>query len=181
MKTSNILKTVVFMVLGILLCCSVIDPNSLINWIISASFLAGGIVFLLASLVVSHSLMTDSGLMGGLLLAIGIFLLPSLLGGQSINWMGGIAMIMMVVGAIFLSDSVLGFVYRRKVMGNIVVLITGAAMFTIGICLWLIEEFQDFAGLMLGIFFIVYSVILLISLVTKKDILVITVKPRRRK
>ena len=90
-------------------------------------------------------------------------------------------MIMMVLGAIFLADSVLGFVYRRKLMGNIVVLITGAAMFTIGICLWLIEEFQDFAGLMLGIFFIVYSVILLISLVTKKDILVITVKPRRRK
>ena len=181
MKTSNILKTVLFMVLGILLCCSVIDPNSLMNWMIAAAFLAGGIVFLLASLVVSHSLMTDSGLMGGLLLALGIFFLPSLPGGQLINWMGGISMIMMVLGAIFLADSVLGFVYRRKLMGNIVVLITGAAMFTIGICLWLIEEFQDFAGLMLGIFFIVYSVILLSSLVTKKDILVITVKPRRRK
>ena len=67
------------MVLGILLCCSVIDPNSLMNWMIAAAFLAGGIVFLLASLVVSHSLMTDSGLMGGLLLALGIFFLPSLL------------------------------------------------------------------------------------------------------
>lgn len=181
MKTSNILKTVLFMVLGILLCCSVIDPNSLMNWMIAAAFLAGGIVFLLVSFIASHSFLTDSALTGGLLLSLGIFFLPSLPGGQLINWMGGISMIMMVIGALFLVDAILGFAYRRKIAGNVVVLVTGAAVFTIGICLWLIEEFQEFAGLMLGIFFIVYSVMLLVSLVTKKDILVINVKSGKRR
>lgn len=180
-KTSNLLKCIVFLVLGILLCCSVIDPNSLLNWIISVSFLVSGAMFLCMSLVVSRSLLTDTGLTGGLILALGIFFLPSLPGGMSINWMGGISMIMMVVGAILLFDALLGLCYRRKMASNLIVLILGAALFAIGICLWLIADFRAYAGLMLGIFFIIYAVILFISLIQKKDYFVITVKSTKKK
>ncbi len=180
-KTSNLLKCVLFLVLGILLCCSVIDPNSLLNWIISVAFLVSGAMLLCLSLVAARSLLTDTGLTGGLILALGIFFLPTLPGGMSINWMGGISMIMMVVGAMLLFDAILGFGYHRKAASNIMVLVLGAALFTIGICLWLIEGFRSFAGLMLGIFFIIYAVILFISAIKNKDYFVITVKSTKKK
>lgn len=181
MKTSNILKSVLFMVLGILLCCSVINPDSLLNWMISITFLVAGAVYIIISFAVAHSFLTDTALSGGLVLALGIFFLPTLPGGQAIYWMGGISMVMMVVGALLLVDALLGLCYRRNITGNVVVLILGAALLTIGLCLWLIEDFRAFAGLMLGIFFIIYSVILLVSLITKKDIMVINVKSTKKK
>lgn len=181
MKTTNILKSILFMVLGILLCCSVINPNSLLNWMISIAFLVTGAMFLCMSLVAARSLLTDTGLSGGLILALGVFFLPTLPGGMAINWMGGISMVMMVIGALLLVDSFLGFGYHRSNAGNITVCILGAALLAIGLCLWLIEDFRQFAGLMLGIFFIIYAVLLFISIIRKKDIFVINVKSTKKK
>lgn len=174
-RTTNILKIVLFLVLGILLCCSVIDPNTMLNWMLSISMLIAGSALLVLSLAVTKSLLTDTGLSGGFLIALGVYMLPSLTGG--INWMSVISIVMMVIGCVFIVDGILGFfTLKNATVRNLVALILGAALFTVGICLWLIEDFRNFAGLMLGIFFILYSVIELISLLTHKDILVIEIK-----
>lgn len=179
MKMSTWFKAILFMVLGILLCCSVINPNSMINWIISIAFLLGGTFLLCFSLATLHSLLTDTGISAALVIALGIFFLPALPGSLQIDWMGGISMVMMVVGALFMVESLIGFARKRSLASNLIILIFGAVAFTLGICLWLIESFREYSGLMLGILFILYSVCIMISLITKKDILVIDVSNQK--
>ena len=51
---------------------------------------------------------------------------------------------------------------RRKTASAVIETITGACALTLGLCLYLIKEFQRFAGLVLGIIFILLAVLLLI-------------------
>lgn len=166
------------MVLGILLCCSLINPGDLLNWMIAIALLVAGTAFVILSIVTLKALFTDTGLSGSLLIAVGVAFLPALPGGISIDWMCVIALVMMVVGCAMLLDSILGFSTNRHHSRNAVVLVLGAIFTAIGFCLWFIEEFREFAGLMLGIFFIIYSVLLLVSAITHKDYVVISVKKK---
>lgn len=178
-KTSNILTAVIFMVLGILLCCSVIDPNSLINWMIAIVLIIGGSTLIIVSLVLSLATLSDAGLIGGFLLAFGVFMLPPVTGG--IDWMGAISIVMMVIGCLFLLDAILGFIYTPKeVSRNITVLVLGVALFTIGICLYLVDGFRQYAGLMLGIFFIIYSILAIISIIIKRNLILIEIKRAKK-
>lgn len=174
-KTSNLFRAILFMVLGILLCCSVINPNSMIDWIISISFLIGGTFLLILSFITMHSFLTETGLSAGFVIALGILFLPALPGGFDIDWMGGISMVMMTIGALFIVESLIGFGQKRSTVSNICILCFGAVAFTLGICLWLIDSFRSYSGLMLGILFILYSIVLIVSIATSKDIMVIDV------
>lgn len=174
-KTQNLMKAIIFMVIGILLCLSVIGVNSFLNWMIAISLIVGGVSLVALSLSAVRTIMTDTGLLGGAVLGLGVYCIP-VIGG--FDFLGIISMIMMVIGALLVVDAVIGFALRRMLLGNTLILISGAAAFSIGICLWLIPDFRKFAGLMLGIFFIAYAIMLLIEATTRKEIIVIS---KRRK
>jgi len=177
MKNSSLIKAIVYLVLGILLCCSVINPDSLLNWMIAIALLIAGTILIVFTIYASRRLLTTNGILGSLLIALGILMIPALPGSFGISWMNGIAMIMMLIGACLLLDPILNLLFAKKgnLTSNIIVFILGAISFTLGICLWLIPEFKQFAGLMLGIFFIIYSVLLFISCFSKKDIIVVEI------
>jgi len=178
-RTSNILKAIVFLVLGILLCCSIINPSEMLNWMIAISLLIAGTILIASSLALTRALVTDLGVSGGFLVAVGVYMIPSVGGG--IGWDRIIAITMMVIGTIFILDAIIGFfTLKNETVRNVIVLIFGCAIFAIGICLWLISEFTKFAGLMLGIFFIIYSVFSLISLIIKKDLIVVQIKSTKK-
>lgn len=177
-KQASLLQIAVTYVIGILLCFSVLNPDSLINWSISITAIAAGAIAIVFSFATTRSLHLGVGGTGCLSLAIGIFFLPSLDGGQNILWMNGISMLMMVYGAAFIVDCVIDLILKKRQSRAWVLGLVGAVSFTIGICLWLIDAFRSFAGLMLGIAMIVYATLSLISLVTAKDMGVIDISDR---
>lgn len=171
---TDVVKAIVYIVLGVLLCCSVIDANTLPNWLVSISLMVAGGVLLLTSIIAFKTLIgTDSGTSGVLLFAVGLFLLPSLPNYQPLNWVWGAALLMMIFGVAYMIEGLLGLVSKRNAAANIFLLIFGAAVFALGICLWLIDDFRQFAGLMLGIMLIVYGTIKLIAILTHKDIYIV--------
>lgn len=170
MKSNTFWKAVLIIVIGILLCCSIIDPSEMLNWTISIALLVIGVALLAYSIGIMKTFVTDVGLAGALALAIGILFLPALQGGLMINWMSVIAMILMVIGAAFLVDGVVGFILNKRHTRNSIILVLGAVGLTLGLCLWLIPEFRKFAGLMLGIFLICYGILLMVPVFTNKKL-----------
>ena len=179
MKVAKLIKPIIYLVIGVLLCCSVINPDSLLNWFIALALLAGGLGMFILSFMGANAFLTDSGLSGAMLVGLGVCFIPALPGGVTISWMSVIAILMMCAGILFLLDSILGFVNKSAVSRNITILVIGAIAFAVGICLWLIPGFQRFAGLILGIFLIVYGVLLLVSEVTHKNIIIIDVSKKK--
>lgn len=181
MKTSNLLKAILIMMLGILLCISAINPSEIINWLISIGLLVAGVTMIVSSLILMRTMLSDIGMFGALALAIGLMFLPCLPGTISIDWMRVISMIMMVVGSVLMVDSVIGLVYSKKKRSqNVILLMMGITSFALGICLWLLESFREFAGLMLGIIMLVYSILLLISIFSDKEIVNIDISKREK-
>lgn len=181
MKTSNLLKAILIMVLGILLCISAVNPSEVINWIISVGLLGTGATMIVASFVLMKTLVSDIGLLGTLALAVGVMFLPALPGTIAIDWMRVISMIMMVIGAAFIFDGIVTLILDRKFKAtNVIIFSMGAVSFTLGICLWLLDSFRDFAGLMLGIIMLVYSILLLVSIFTDKELVRIDISKRSK-
>lgn len=176
-SVTSVLKAVIYIVLGVLLCCSVINADTLPNWIISISMIISGGIMVLVSLITTRSLLSDMGSTGTILTAFGVFFLPALPHYQGINWVWGIALLMMVLGVAYAAEGILRFTRKSRDIGiNIFLILFGAAVFALGICLWMIDSFRQYAGLMLGICLIVYGVLYLIGLLTHKDILIIKAK-----
>ena len=176
-RVSSTLKSIIYIVLGILLCCSIIDADNLPNWLISISMIVSGSAMILVSLILLRSILSDMGSTGTILLGFGIFFLPALPHYQNIQWVWGIALLMMILGCAYFLEGILRILRKDKGMGiNIYLMLFGAAVFALGICLWLIDSFRAYAGLMMGICFIVYGVLYLIGLATHKDILIIKAK-----
>jgi uncharacterized membrane protein HdeD (DUF308 family) len=169
-KTQTLMKAVICLLIGILLCLSIIGINGFLNWMMGISLIVGGLTMITLSLIAAKTIMTDMGLVGGAILSVGVYCLPVVAG---FDFLRIIAMIMMVVGALLMVDGLVGFGYKRALVGNVVVFVLGAATFTVGICLWLLPKFTNYAGVMLGIFFIINAVILFVEAVTEKEIIVI--------
>ena len=165
-NVKQIVIACVLLVLGILFCVSVAALD-VINTIIGIGFIAVGAALLIMELVKTKGIATSSGLIGGILIAFGIAIIL-------LNWLGALATLlilaMMVVGAIFLVDSVLLIAVRDKknTKGFLIEFAIGAVTFTLGMCLWFIPEFRQFANLVFGIILILYAVYLIVDVVIKK-------------
>lgn len=164
-KTARLLKATILLVVGILLCLSIINASQFLNWIFSIAMVVMGAALIAVSLVSTKALFTDTGILGGLILSLGVFCIPGI---GFIDFFGIISVAMMVVGCLLLVDGFLGFALKRSNAANVIELILGAGLFAIGICLWLLADFRKFAGMMLGIFMMVYAVVLFVETVTNK-------------
>lgn len=174
-KTKNIIRSVLYIVLGILFALSVIDPASMINWMVAVVCLLGGVALLAIEVATNKSLITGNGMMGALLIAFGVFFLPPV-GTLSIDWCGGIALVLICIGLAMTIDAILGLAFKRGLTGNIIKLVIGLVAATFGFLLYFLGEFRKFAGLVLGIVVIVYGVILLVETLTGKTIVVVKKK-----
>ncbi len=158
-KKMILFEAIAFLVLGILFCCS-IAVDSLLGTILGIALLVCGTLIFVVGWMNHKIAINAEGITSALLIALGIvcFIQPPQL--TTI-----IAMFLTVLGAILLLDGLLGcFIknLRRKTASAVIETITGACALTLGLCLYLIKEFQRFAGLVLGIIFILLAVLLLI-------------------
>ena len=164
--TRQVVVAAVLIVLGILFCVS-IAALDVINVIIGVGFIVAGAVLLVAELVKHKSISTSSGILGGILVAFGVAIIV-------LNWLGALATLLvialMVIGALYIVDSVLLIAWRdrKNVKGFAVELAIGAVAFTLGMCLWFVPEFGEFANLVFGIILILYGLYLLVDAFLRK-------------
>lgn len=176
-KNDLIVNGVVYLVLGILLCIGV-SGNDMIGYLLSVSMLVGAAVLIVANIIQTKSVLGNFGLAGGILLTLGLALFPPIALFKS--YFEVISLAMIVIGALFIADSILGFANKRNTVGYIIILIIGALLFTFGMLLWFnVGDMRRFASLILGIVFIIYAVLLLISALTGKDLVGVTERKKK--
>ncbi len=167
-KNDLIINGIIYLVIGILLCVGV-SGNAIIGWIFSITLLVAGGCLIVASLIKTKGVLSSFGMTGGILLTIGLALLPPIaLFGAYFEL---ISLLMIVIGSLFILDGVLGLANKRNMAGCLVILITGAILFTFGMLLWFnVGDLRRFASLILGIVLIIYAVLLLVSGLTGKNL-----------
>ena len=164
--TRQVIVAAALLVLGILFCVSVAALD-IVNIIIGVGFIVAGGVLLVAELVKNKSISTSIGLFGGILVAFGVAIIV-------LNWLGALATLvviaLMVLGALYVVDSVLLIAWRDKKnwKGFAIEFAIGAVAFTVGMCLWFVPEFGEFANLVFGIILILYGLYLLVDAFLKK-------------
>lgn len=174
---SLLLEGIIYLVVGILLVVGV-SGNQVIGWILSISLLIGGAAMILAGAIVEKTLSGQSGFSAAILLTFGLILMP--VNGLCLfaSYFPTLSMLMIVLGAVYLVDSVFGFASKRKLFGNLFILVLGAILFTFGMLLWFnVGGMMQYASLILGIVLICYAALILVAILThKENLVVITVK-----
>lgn len=154
-----LIQGVVLLVIGILLCLGKITQA--VNIILGVALLLGGLVNIVVCFMEHKSVIRTEGVFGSALIATGI--LCFIQGLIPVDRL--IMMFLIVVGAITFVDGLLGLLpaVNRKKVPTLVEALVGAVLLTLGLCLWFIPDFAQFASLVLGIAFIVLAVLLFIS------------------
>ena len=158
-KTMLLIQGVVLLVVGILLCCSV-SLDNIVNVILGVALLLGGLINLVICFIEHKSIIRAEGVFASALIAVGVLCFIR----NIIQVTPLITMFIIVVGVVALLDGLLGLLpaVNRKRVPTLVEAIVGAALFALGMCLWFIADFARFASLILGIAFIVLSVLIFI-------------------
>lgn len=168
-KKIRLLISLLYIVIGILLCCSVIQLNDLPTWIISIFLICASAVLLIFSIVSYSRLISLSGTIGLVTLACGIFLLPPLPCSPLIDWTILISLVLMTLAVGLFLDSVIGFFTDRNNVFCFLFLLLSGFIFSLGICLWIYSLFRKYAGIVIGVFLIMYGIYKIILMLTKKD------------
>lgn len=158
-KQMMLIEAIVFLVLGILFCCSV-AVDQMLGTVLGIALLVCGLLLLITSWVQHKIAVSAEGITSSLLIALGIicFIQP-----PQLNKI--IAMFLIVLGGILLVDGVLGLAVKnlhRKTASAAIEAIVGAGSLTLGLCLYLINDFQRYAGVVLGVIFILLGILFLI-------------------
>ncbi len=173
---STLISGIIYLVVGILLCVGV-SGNQVLGWLVSISLLVGAAALIISGVILEKTLIGNSGFTGGILLALGLAFMPVDGLCLFVAYYQLISLLMIVLGALYLVDAIVGFVGKRNLIGNITIAVLGALLFTFGMLLWFnVGGMRDYASLILGILFIVYSVLLIISALTNRNILIIKAK-----
>ncbi len=172
----TLIQGIIYLVLGILLCVGV-SGNTLLGWLISISLLTAGACFIVAGVIIEKSFIGSNGYSGAILLTLGLALLPVSPFALFTGYFQLIALLMIVLGALYLLDSLSGFMNKRFMTANVIMLVLAALLLTFGFLLWFnVGGLQQYASLILGIVFIIYAVLLIVSAITNKKLIVIKLK-----
>ena len=157
-----ILEAALIVVIGVMFCCSKAMGEAALSWVIGVSFMLGGVGLWALGIVEKKSLFNAEGLLGSLMFAFGLaFGLARLA-----NALFYIAVwFLIVAGSIILLDVILRLALRkdRNTLGVVIEAIIGAVMLTLGLCLLLINEFGQFAAIVLGVMLILYGVYMFVN------------------
>ena len=158
----TILEAALIVVIGVLFCCSKAMGEAALSWVIGVSFMLGGVGLWALGLVEKRALFNAEGLLGSLLFAFGLSFglarLASVLFYIAV-WL------LIIAGSVVLLDVILRIALRkdRNVLGIVIEAIIGAVSLTLGLCLYLIAEFGQFAAIILGVMFILYGIFMFVN------------------
>ena len=157
-----IVEAALIVVIGVLFCCSKAMGEAALSWVIGVSFMLGGVGLWALGLAEKKALFNAEGLLGSLLFAFGLsFGLAHL---ASVLFY--IAVWLLIIGgSVILLDVILRIALRkdRNTLGIVIEAIIGAVSLTLGLCLYLIPEFGQFAAIILGVMLILYGVFMFVN------------------
>lgn len=161
---SNILTSVILLVLGVLFCLKI--AASTISIVIGAAMLLLGVVNLIFMATKKRTFASADGVINGALIAIGlVFIIDKFLN----VFLGLIPYIMIVVGVLLVIDAFLARFQRKdKLPIFIIELVIGIAAIVIGFCLLFVDGFKQSASIAFGVVLIIGAIAELIRAIAKK-------------
>ena len=157
-----ILEAALFVVIGVMFCCSKAMGEAALSWVIGVSFMLGGVGLWALGLVEKRALFNPEGLLGSLLFAFGLSFGLARLAGILFY----IAVWPLIIGgSVILLDVILRIALRKdkNALGIAIEAAIGAVSLTLGLCLYLIAEFGQFAAIVLGVMLILYGVFMFVN------------------
>lgn len=167
-KTILIMEGVMFVVVGILFCCSV-NAGYLLNVFIGIVLLIAGLFSLGSCMFLKRTTMAPEGLVSAFIIALGVLCFI-----EDLHFIELIILFMIVLGSIFLADGLLGLsVFKRRTVPMVTEMVIGVFAFVLGMCLWFIPSFGKFAEIVMGAILIIAGLFYLVSALYPKAYIVI--------
>ena len=159
----------IILVIGILFCVSLALASKIISIIIGVCILVLGLGLLCASFWERRSVIGGDAIAGGALIAFGIMFMVQGLAGIIF---GFIPYFLIVLGALLIIESILLVLLKKsKNMTRFaILLVLGIVSVVLGILLFCVDGFAQYAALVFGIILILFAIYVIVITMTKKSV-----------
>lgn len=164
------IQALLFLVVGILFCCSLAMGSQAISILVGSLFVILAAAFLFTSVYYHHGILSSDGIASGFFLSIGILCFIENIVLTILTRV--IPVLLIVLGAYAIVDAVYKLMTKGDRNTILFEVIFGVIALTLGLLLMFVEAFQNYAGLLIGIIFIIYSGLMIYMLVTDKKVII---------
>ena len=127
-KGYAIATSIIYIVLGVLLCISLINVDQILSYVLGIALIIAAVAFLVIDFVKLKELLPSTIIVCAFLLAVGIGI---------IIWPFGftyyLSMLVLVLGALLLVEGIIWLIKKRPLFTSVGILVVGAAALTFGI------------------------------------------------
>lgn len=164
-KTYKIIESIILIVIGILIACSIINSN-ILNYVLGAALLVYGLYLIIASVIILQSFILPKAIVGGVLAGIGIAILASYM--QPVSLLVSCIVVgITAIGVLFLINSILRFAKHLTTLG-VTEAIIGVILLTFGLMFICWADFKAYLWLIFGVLLAIYGVYCLVVAITNK-------------
>jgi hypothetical protein len=127
-----------------------------------------GILFVINAILIGKNVFTTNGMLGVVLFTLGLMFMVHKLAGIIVTF---IPWFMIVLGGVIIIDAFLGKYSRNNesLTTFIIKIVVGSIALILGLCLRLIDNFAEYAAVIMGVLMIIYSGYLIFLAFTSKN------------
>ena len=165
-KAYTLVESILFIIIGVLIACSIIQPN-ILNIVMAIFVLILGIFFFTKSVTESskNSLLLPGGLWGAVLIGVSIAMFANAL--DIISPLSTIIMVGIIsIGALILIDAIIKL-FKNHQKSGISELIIALILIALGLMLLLWAEFRSYLWVIFGVLLAIFGAYLLITTIIK--------------
>lgn len=165
-KAYTLVESILFIIVGVLIACSIIQPN-ILNIVMAIFVLILGIFFFTKSVTESskNSLLLPGGLWGAVLIGVSIAMFANAL--DIISPLSTIIMVGIIsIGALILIDAIIKL-FKNHQKSGISELIIALILIALGLMLLLWAEFRSYLWVIFGVLLAIFGAYLLITTIIK--------------
>ena len=166
-KAYTLVESILFIIVGVLIACSIIQPN-ILNIVMAIFVLILGIFFFTKSVSESskNSLLLPGGLWGAVLIGVSIAMFAN----APLDIISPLSTIIMVgiisIGALILIDAIIKL-FKNHQKSGISELIIALILIALGLMLLLWAEFRSYLWVIFGVLLAIFGAYLLITTIIK--------------
>ena len=164
-KALGIIQSILLIVVGILLACSIIN-NNILTILIGIIVAVLGAFILFENVYESRSFISAGALIGGILVGIGIASLCNYVPLSSV-FTSIIIVAICCLGGLLLIQGVVNLLKKRNNLTTVTYLVVGILALVFGLLLIFVNQLSSYTLLIAGILFAVYGLISLVMLLRR--------------
>lgn len=167
-KAYTLVESILFIIIGVLIACSIIQPN-ILNIVMAIFVLILGIFFFTKSVTESskNSLLLPGGLWGAVLIGVSIAMFANANALDIISPLSTIIMVGIIsIGALILIDAIIKL-FKNHQKSGISELIIALILIALGLMLLLWAEFRSYLWVIFGVLLAIFGAYLLITTIIK--------------